>query len=56
MKVNATLWNLKKDHEGEVTLSVKIPSSDGKFAMTIPEDKNLVLDITEGYIEDNNPR
>ena len=51
VKCLATLWSIRKDHEGEVRLQLLIPSSEAEQVITIPEGKILRITIEE---EDDN--
>ena len=51
IKINASMWSIKVDHDGETTLVMKIPLSDSKKALDIPTNKGLIIYIKEGYVD-----
>jgi len=49
IKFNACHWKTMRDHEDEVTLVMKIPMSDAHKVVLIPNNKNLIMTLEEGY-------
>jgi hypothetical protein len=47
--LNATHWRTKRDNEDELIIQFKIPATDAQQALTIPNNKNLIMTIEEGY-------
>lgn len=43
--LQASLFSIKKDHEGEVKITFAIPQTDANKAMQIPEQTLLSLNI-----------
>lgn len=43
-KFKAWLWSIKKDREGEVTLTLKIPQTEAGDMWALPEETNF--DVT----------
>lgn len=43
-KFKAWLWSIKKDREGEVTLTLKIPQTEAGDMWQLPEETNF--DVT----------
>ena len=52
-KFNAQHWKTNRDHEDEVSVWFKIPMSDSKNALGIPNNKNLIISVKEGYLDEN---
>ena len=43
----ASLWSIRKDHDGEVRVQLVIPSTQADEAIKIPEGKVLRITIEE---------
>ena len=48
IKFNAQLWSVKRDHEDEVTVILKVPASDAIKVIGLPCQENLLVDISKG--------
>ena len=46
MRFIGTLYSVRKDREGEVRLTLNISQQEARETMNIPEDKELVIEIT----------
>lgn len=47
IKFTASLWSVKKDSDGEVTLVLKIPKSDQHYVMNLPEGEAFTMIVTK---------
>ena len=46
IKFNASLWAVKRDHQDEITLVLKVPSSDAIKVIGLPTETLLHVEIT----------
>ena len=47
VKIIGYLWRVSKDHEGEVTLQLRIPQIHQHYAMNLPEKTNFEISFKE---------
>ena len=47
IKVVGYLWRVSKDHDGEVSVVLKVPSLYKNFAMNLPEGVNFEITFKE---------
>lgn len=52
IKFLASLWSVKKDRDGEVTLVLKVPKSDQHYVMNLPEETAFCVSITNTEKQD----
>jgi hypothetical protein len=48
IKFNAQLWSVKRDHEDEITIVLKVPASDALKVIGLPCQENLLVDVSKG--------
>lgn len=47
IKFQAHLYKASKDKDGEITLVLKVPRSDGLLALNIPDNEIFTVEITK---------
>jgi hypothetical protein len=47
IKIVGHLWRVSKDHDGEVTIVIKVPSMYKNFAMNLPENTSFEIEFKE---------
>lgn len=51
IKFKAHLWKLSRDHQDEVTVVLKVPSSDAITVIGLPTEQILNIEVSSGEEE-----
>lgn len=49
IKFTASLWKVSRDHDGEVTLIMRVPEAEAIKVIAIPTKVSFNVNITGGY-------